>query len=116
MNNRGRGPYWDSRLGKDASRIKGNLDQMLKDKAGKKVVEHLSHSKETYTIAADAKTGQGSYSASLNKVSLVSGRLNNIEALSHELFHAYQDDHGRIPHTVYNEIEAYVFSGLISEN
>ena len=113
-NNKGSGGCWDSRLGKDASKIKGNLDKMLDDKAGKKVVGRLTSSKETYTIAADAKSGDGSYNSSSNKVSLVSGNLNNLEALSHELFHAYQDDNGRKPHTIYNEVEAYVFSGVIS--
>ena len=54
------------------------------------------------------------YRASINKVSLVSGELNNMEGLSHELFHAYQDDNGRIPGTVYNEVEAYIFSGMMS--
>ncbi len=114
-NSKGRGGHWDSRLGKEASKIKGNLDIMLKDKAGKKVVGRLTSSKETYTIAADAKTGYGNYKASSNKVSLVNGGLNNLEALSHELFHAYQDDNGRAPHTVYNETEAYIFSGMVTK-
>lgn len=47
------------------------------------------------------------------KVSLVSGKANNLGSLSHKLFHAYQDDKGRMPHTIYNELEAYVFSGVI---
>ena len=114
LNKKGRGLIFDSALGKEASKIKNNLDKMRKDNAGAKVVGRLIKSEETYTIAADAKTGDGSYRASINKVSLVSGNLNNMEALSHELFHAYQDDNGRIPHTVYNEVEAYIFSGMMS--
>ncbi len=112
-NSKGRGGYWDSRLGKEANKIKGNLDKMLKDKAGAKVVGRLTNSKKTYTIAADAQTGDGSYNHCSKKVSLVSGKGNNLGSLSHELFHAYQDDNGRTPHTVYNEVEAYVFSGVI---
>lgn len=54
-----------------------------------------------------------SYNHISNKVSLVSGKANNLGSLSHELFHAYQDDKGRTPHTIYNELEAYVFSGVI---
>ena len=114
-NSKGRGSNCDSRLGKEASKIKGNLDIMLKDNAGKKVVGRLTSSKETYTIAADAKTGHGNSKASSNKVSLVSGDLNNMESLSHELFHAYQDDNGRVPQTVYNETEAYIFSGMVTK-
>ena len=113
LNKKGRGLIFDSALGKEASKIKNNLDIMRNDNAGAKVVGRLTKSKETYTIAADAKGGCGSYRASINKVSLVSGDLNNMEALSHELFHAYQDDNGRIPHTVYNEVEAYIFSGMM---
>ena len=113
-NENGHGLQFDSELGKEASKIKNNLDEMRKDNAGAKVVGRLIKSEETYTIAADAKTGDGSYRASSNKVSLVSGKLNNMESLSHELFHAYQDDNGRIPHTVYNEVEAYIFSGMMS--
>ena len=114
-NSRAKGANWDSRLGKEARKIKGNLDKILKDRAGEKVVGRLSNSKDIYTIAADAKTGYGSYNPSSNKVSLISGDLNNLEVLSHELFHAYQDDNGRTPHTVYNETEAYIFSGMISK-
>ncbi len=112
-NSKGRGANWDSRLGKEASKIKGNLDKMLKDKAGEKVVGRLTNSKKTYTIAADAKTGDGSYNPLSNKVSLASGE-NNLTSLSHELFHAYQDDNGRTSQTIYNEVEAYVFSGVVS--
>ena len=104
----------DRMLGKEASLIKNNLDKMLKHASGKKVINRLTMSKQMYTIAADAKTGEGSYNAKRNKVSLAGGELNTLEALSHELFHAYQDDHGRTPKTVYNEVEAYVFSSMIS--
>ena len=113
-NHKGRGLIFDSKLGKDARRIKENLDRMRENKAGGKVVGCLTSSKETYTIAADAETGDGNYSASANKVSLFKNQ-NDLKALSHELFHAYQDDNGRIPHTVYNEVEAYVFSGMVSD-
>ena len=115
VNRKGRGLILDSQLGKDASMIKENLNKMRKDEAGEKVVRRLVNSKDTYTIAADAETGQGNYKALSNKVSLVKGNLNNLEALSHELFHAYQDDNGRMPPTVYNEVEAYIFSGIVSK-
>ena len=105
---------FDKVLGKDASKIKKNLDIMSKDKAGAKVINSLvGNKKQTYTIAADASSGDGSYNHISNKVSLVSGKANNLGSLSHELFHAYQDDKGRTPHTIYNELEAYVFSGVI---
>ena len=104
----------DSKLGEEASKIKKNLDIMSKDKAGAKVINRLvGNKKQTYTIAADASSGDGSYNHISNKVSLVSGKANNLGSLSHELFHAYQDDKGRTPHTIYNELEAYVFSGVI---
>lgn len=87
---------------------------MSKDKAGAKVINRLvGNKKQTYTIAADASSGDGSYNHISNKVSLVSGKANNLGSLYHELFHAYQDDKGRTPHTIYNELEAYVFSGVI---
>ena len=108
------GLTFDSRLGKDARTIKNNLDKMLESGAGKKVINRLINSSECYTISVDAKTGDGYYSTANNKVSLVSGIKNNMEALSHELFHAYQDDNGRSQRSIYNEVEAYVFCGLIS--
>ena len=104
----------DRMLGKEASIIKNNLDKMLKHTSGKKVIKRLTMSKQLYTIAADGKTGEGNYSARRNKVTLVGGESNTLEALSHEIFHAYQDDYGRKPRTVYNEVEAYVFSSMIS--
>ena len=106
----------DGYLGKEASKVKNNIDKMLKHSAGKKVIDRLTTSRQRYTVAVDAKSGDGNYSASKNKVSLVGGESNTLEALSHELFHAYQDDHGRTPKTVYNEVEAYVFSSIISNN
>ena len=105
---------FDKALGKEASKIKMNLDKIYNNKSGNKVVSRLIESKQTYMIAADANYGDGSYSSSTNKVSLAGGELNTLEALSHELFHAYQDDYGRTPKTIYNEVEAYVFSGMMS--
>ena len=52
----------DSKLGKEASKIKKNLDIMSTDKAGAKVINRLvGNKKQTYTIAADASSGDGSY-------------------------------------------------------
>ena len=108
------GLTFDSRLGKEASIIKNNLDKMSKSGAGKKVINRLINSSECYTISVDAKTGDGYYSTANNKVYLVSGKKNNMEALSHELFHAYQDDNGRSQRSIYNEVEAYVFCKMMS--
>ena len=45
----------DSKLEKEASKIKKKLDIMSKDKAGAKVINRLvGNKKQTYTIAADA--------------------------------------------------------------
>ena len=36
--------------------------------------------------------------------------------VAHELFHAYQHDNKRGTGSVYNEVEAYVFQGIISKS
>ena len=57
-------------------------------------------------------TGNPSYSAEDNTL-----RLNgqeDLKTLSHELFHAFQDENTRVPRTIYNEVEAYVFMGMIT--
>ena len=105
----------DTRLSSEGKNILSNLNAMGESKAGKKVISRLTKSNEVYSIAADAKSGDGNYRSASNRISLARGSKNNLEALSHELFHAYQDDNGRIPHTIYNEVEAYVFSGIITK-
>ena len=103
----------DSKLSDNGKEIKGNLDEMSQHKSGKKVVDRLTKSKEKYFISIDADKANGHYDSKSNNL-YIGEKDNNSAVLSHELFHAYQDDHGRIPRTIYNEVEAYVFSQMIS--
>lgn len=93
-----------------------NLAKIYTTKEGKTVLNALCDSKETYNITNDkSRTGNPAYSAGDNTIRL-NGRHPSLSVLSHEIFHAFQDENHRVPHTIYNEVEAYVFQGIINDN
>ena len=93
-----------------------NLTKIYTTKEGKAVLNALCDNKETYNITNDkSRTGNPVYSAGDNTIRL-NGRHPSLSVLSHEIFHAFQDENHRAPHTIYNEVEAYVFQGIINDN
>ena len=74
---------------------------------------------QAYTLSSNisnnkSSTGNPAYSAGDNTIRL-NGK-HSLSVLSHELFHAFQDENHRVPYTIYNEVEAYVFQGIINDN
>ena len=93
-----------------------NLNKIYEKKEGKTVLNTLCDSKEVYNISNNkSSTGNPAYSVGDNTIRL-NGEHSSLSELSHELFHAFQDENHRIPHTIYNEVEAYVFQGIIKDN
>jgi len=111
----------------DAVNTKRTIEIMKKSEAGNKVMTDLENSKNVYTINND-KSKEGSvaqYDARTNEVNL-NGLLNGItdfknkediqalQAFSHELFHAYQDEMGNGDKvSISNEVEAYAFGAAV---
>ncbi|MBR4199397.1 MAG: RHS repeat-associated core domain-containing protein [Bacteroidales bacterium] len=93
--------------------INFRLNDIYDKREGKIVLNALCDSKQDYNISNDkGPTRNPSYSFEDNTI-----RLNGhseLSILSHELFHAFQDENNREPHTIYNEVEAYVFMGMIT--
>ena len=90
-----------------------NLNKMYKTKAGKIVLDRLCDSKVFYNISNKTKgDGGGGYS---NKVIYLNNNYKSLVRLSHELFHAFQDDNGRNGRSIYNEVEAYIFQAIIND-
>ena len=92
------------------------LNKIYATSAGKKVLQELVSSKETYSITNELPTNKNataSYDGGENKFKM--GKSNDISVFAHELFHAYQDQKGRNNPSIYNEVEAYVFQGKIMD-
>jgi hypothetical protein len=87
---------------------------MYKNEKGRKVLDDLSGSGKTFNISDDIpSSGDGGYA---NKKVMLGTHHGSLVALSHELFHAYQDYKGRNGRSIYNEVEAYIFQAVISGN
>ena len=98
--------------GKFVNGVAKNLNKINGTKEGKIVLDELSQSNEDYFIRSkQIGNSDAGYVSSQN--SLYMNGLSNISVLSHELFHAYQDENGRSPRNIYNEVEAYVFQGIM---
>ena len=92
------------------------LNKIYATSAGKKVLQELVSSKETYSITNELPTNKNataSYDGGENKFKM--GKSNDISVFAHELFHAYQDQKGRNNPSIYNEVEAYVFQEKIMD-
>ena len=92
------------------------LNKIYTTDVGKKVLQELVSSKETYSITNELPTNKNataSYDGGENKFKM--GKSNDISVFAHELFHAYQDQKGRNNPSIYNEVEAYVFQGKIMD-
>ncbi len=93
------------------------LNKIYATSAGKKVLQELVSAEETYSITNESPTNKNapaSYSGVENKFKM--GKSNDISVFAHELFHAYQDANGRGGPSIYNEVEAYVFQKIITNN
>ena len=101
--------------GKFVNGVANSLNKINGTKEGKIVLDELSQSNEDYFIRSkQIGNSDAGYVSSQN--SLYMNGLSNISVLSHELFHAYQDENGRSPRNIYNEVEAYVFQKMMAPN
>ena len=103
-----------------------SLNSINEHKIGGKVVSALCNSKKKYSISTGYMGENSNYDANKNsatgKKGECGGTINIIESvtnmdqtLSHELFHAYQDDNGQYGNTVHNEVEAYMFEAICNK-
>ena len=94
------------------------MNEIYKRENGKCVITEMDQSKSCYSISSEIKTkGSGCYESNHDGSGgtiYLNGHDNNIGTLSHELFHGYQDLNGRDNHSIFNEVEANLFSFSIT--
>ncbi len=103
----------------DNTRNKWNaMNDIYKRENGKCVIDEMDQSKSCFTISSEIKTdGRGCYSSNNDGSGgtiYLNGHDNDIGTLSHELFHGYQDLNGIEQHSIFNEVEANLFSFSIT--
>ena len=111
-----REPIKDSeKLWGDLGKIIRSLNQINSTKEGKYILSKLSASSNEYRIRNEQKGDAYACYVRSEKTVYTNGH-NDIGVLSHELFHAFQDLNGRGGASIYNEVEAYVFQGMVSKS
>ena len=86
------------------------MNDIYKTKNGKTLIDALNGKDCHYNVSSDIKTdGKGGFS-SKDKTIYLNGNDKNVGTLSHEMFHAYQDYHKRPEASIFNEVEANLFS------
>ncbi len=93
------------------------LDMIYKSKAGKFVINSLIKSKNRYCVSEVANPSGNEnpgYIDANNQIYLnVKKHKLNVLSLSHELFHAFQDEKGVHGKLRSKEVEAFIFSGIV---
>ncbi len=94
-----------------------SINGMTQTDAGWKLIYHLNKSKKIFNISnLPTGTQQTSYTTEREDGAFLKMNGNNdIRSISHELFHALQIKQGQGGETYYNEVEAYVFSEIVTK-
>ncbi|MBR2262206.1 MAG: RHS repeat-associated core domain-containing protein [Paludibacteraceae bacterium] len=94
------------------------LNKINSTKIGHKVLNALHKSNKKYLVTNESST-KGTHATIKDKDGVVKNKMGdskNLIDLSHELFHSYQYEKGQGGASIFNEIEAYVFSNrLVNE-
>ena len=95
----------------ESTRDKWNtMNEIYKTKNGKTVIDALNGDDCHYNVSSDTKTnGKGGFSRK-DKTLHLNGNDKSVGTLAHEMFHAYQDYNSRSEASIFNEVEANLFS------
>ena len=95
----------------NSTRDKWNtMNEIYKTEYGKTVIEALNGNDCLYHVSSDIKSdGKGGFS-SKDKTIYLNGNDREVGTLAHEMFHAYQDYNNRSEASIFNEVEANLFS------
>ena len=86
------------------------MNDIYKTKNGKTLIDAMNGDDCHYNVSSDIKTnGQGGFSPK-DKTIYLNGNDKNVGTLAHEMFHAYQDYKVRSEASIFNEVEANLFS------
>ena len=102
---------------KENTGVAETLDKIYESKAGKLVINSLIKSDKIYCISGDENPSGNDnpgYSDANNQIYLNARKHGyNPLTLSHELFHAFQDENGEHGKLRSKEVEAFIFSGIV---
>ncbi len=93
------------------------LNAIYEKKNGKTLINQMSISEYQFCISSESSSnGVGCYVREEGKSGTIylNGNNNNMDFMAHELFHGYQHMKGQPGHTIFNEIEANMFSYSIT--
>ena len=95
----------------ESARDKWNtMNEIYKTKIGKTVIDLLNGGDCLYHVSSDIKSdGKGGFS-SKDKTIYLNGNDREVGTTAHEIFHAYQDYKNRSESSIFNEVEANLFS------
>ena len=101
------------------------LNQMNSTKNGSRLLDKLTASNNFYSITDNIDDGSDTEDAYFCANDLTNGKaggtiitqgINDLRTISHELFHAYQDECGQGGSSIHNEVEAMLFqTSVITE-
>ena len=94
-----------------------SLNGIYSTDIGMELLDVLIGSEKEFLISNESsgKSNSASTKATENGTVSKMGGLNDIYNLSHELFHAFQYENGQGGATIYNEVEAYIFSQCLTD-
>ena len=95
----------------ESTRDKWNtMNEIYKTKNGQTLIDAMNGDDCHYNVSSDIKSsGQGSFSPK-DKTIYLNGNDKSVGTLAHEMFHAYQDYNKRSESSIFNEVEANLFS------
>ena len=95
------------------------MNNIYSTKNGKKAIDEMNKEGVLYKVSSETQVADagGSYQTNGDGTGgtiYLNGSDNNISALSHEMFHGYQDMNGQGGNSIHNEVEAYLFENSVS--
>ena len=93
--------------------IAGRLDEIYSTKAGKFVMDKLIQSDNRYFITNDKHSDKNNPCYDPHNSTIYLNNRQHYGLISHELFHAFQHNEGLEGHNRANEVEAFIFSGIV---
>ena len=95
----------------ESTRNKWNaMNEIYKTKNGKIVIDALNGNDCSYHVSSDIVSGGKGCFSSEKSTLYLNGDDTNVGTLAHEMFHAYQDYNERPGASIFNEVEANLFS------
>ena len=96
--------------------VEGMIDQIYSTKAGKFVIQKLINSDNHYTVTSEKSSISDNpcYNRSTRTIYLNAKKTQpHYATIAHEIFHAFQHDEGIKGHNRANEVEAFLFAGIV---